>query len=133
MVRRKALVLFVAVLAAAAGCGGSSSGGQPPASAGPPQHPSALAGVVGKNDAFSISLSDDAGNAITNLVAGTYKLTVHDDSSLHNFHITGSGVDEKTEVQKSQVKTFSITVKQGTYTFLCDNHPTQMKGSFRVS
>jgi hypothetical protein len=128
----KLLLLGAAVLGTAVACGGSSSGGQPPAS-GPAQHPSALAGLVGKNDAFSISLTDDGGNDITNLAAGTYKLTVHDDSGIHNFHITGSGVDDKTSITSAEVKTYTITVKPGTYTFLCDSHPTQMKGSFRVS
>lgn len=127
----KALVLTLPVLATAVACGGSSSGGTPPAS-GPPQHPSALVGTVGKNDAFTISLTDDTGAAITNLAAGSYKLTVHDDSGIHNFHITGSGVDDKTDITKAEVKTFTINVTPGTYTFLCDSHPTQMKGSFTV-
>jgi plastocyanin len=128
----RALVLTAAVLGTAAACGGSSGGGQPAAS-GPPQHPNALVGTVGKDDAFTISLTDDAGDAIRNLAAGSYKLTVNDDSGLHNFHITGSGVDDKTEVTKAQVKTFTINVKPGTYTFLCDSHPSTMKGSFTVT
>ena len=120
-----------AILAAAAACGGSSSGGAAPS--GPPQHPNALVGTVGKNDAFTISLTDDAGAAIRNLAAGSYKLTVHDDSGLHNFHIFGSGVDDKTEVQKAGVQTFTINVKPGTYSFRCDSHPATMKGSFTVA
>ena len=128
----KALAIGAAALASAAACGGSSSGGAQSSSGGPAQHPSALVGTVGKNDAFQIALADDAGNPITNLAAGTYKLTVHDDSGIHNFHISGSGVDDKTSVTQAQVKTYSITVKPGTYTFVCDIHPT-MKGSFRVS
>jgi len=121
------------MLATAAACGGSSSSGQPPAS-GPPQHPSALAGTVGKNDAFTISLTDEAGADITNLAAGTYQLTVHDDSSIHNFHLSGGGIDDKTSISASEVNTYTIPVKAGTtYTFLCDNHPTQMKGSFTAS
>jgi plastocyanin len=127
----RALTLAAGILAAAAACGGSSSGGQPAAS-GPPQHPSALVGTVGKNDAFTISLTDDAGTAIRNLAAGSYKLTVHDDSGIHNFHITGSGVDDKTDIQKVGVQTFTINVKPGTYTYVCDIHPS-MKGSFTVS
>ena len=127
-----ALALTVTVLGAAAACGGSSSGGQPAAS-GPPQHPNALVGTVGKDDAFTISLTDDAGAAIGNLAAGTYTLTVHDDSGIHNFHVMGSGVDDKTDVQQAQVKTFTLNVKPGTYTFRCDSHPDQMKGSFTVT
>jgi hypothetical protein len=96
------------------------------------QHPTALDGTVGKNDAFTISLSDDQGQDISNLAAGSYPLTVHDDSGIHNFHLTGSGVDVKTDIQKAGVKTFTINVKPGTYTFVCDIHP-QMKGSFTVS
>jgi plastocyanin len=128
----RALALTAAVLATAAACGGSSSGGAP-ASSGPPQHPSSLVGTVGKDDAFTISLTDDAGDAIGNLAAGTYKLTVHDDSGIHNFHITGPGVDDKTDIQKAGVQDFTINVKPGTYTFLCDSHPSTMKGSFKVT
>ena len=126
-----ALVLGVAALATATACGGSSSGGQR-TGGGPVQHPAALEGTVGKDDAFTISLTDDAGKAITNLAAGSYKLTVHDDSGIHNFHLTGSGVDDKTDIQKAEVKTFTVNVKPGTYTFVCDIHP-QMKGSFTVT
>jgi len=128
-----ALSLGVAVLATAAACGGSSSGGQPSAGgAGPVQHPSALDGTVGKNDAFTISLTDDAGDDISNLAAGRYKLTVHDDSGIHNFHLSGSGVNVKTDIQKTGTETFTVNVKPGIYTFVCDIHP-QMKGSFTVS
>ena len=128
-----ALALTAAVLGAAAACGGSSSGGQAATNPGPPQHPNALVGTVGKDDAFTISLSDDAGTTIRNLAAGSYKLTVHDDSGIHNFHLTGSGVDDKTDVQKAEVQTFTVNVKPGTYSFRCDSHPDQMKGSFTVT
>lgn len=125
----------------AAACGGSSSGGSaaggPPsggqASTGPVQHPTALVGTVGQHDSFAIALTDDAGKDITHVAAGSYKLTVHDDSGVHNFHLTGDGVDAKTDVQKTGVQTFTVKLSAGTYTFLCDSHPTQMKGSFTVS
>lgn len=97
------------------------------------QHPSSLVGTVGKNDAFTISLTDDQGAAIANVAAGTYNLTVHDDSGIHNFHVKGSGVDDATSIAKAEVKTYSLTLTPGTYTFLCDSHPTTMKGSFKVS
>jgi len=128
----RALILTATVLSGAAACGGSSSS-SPPVSTGPPQHPNALVGTVGQNDAFTIALTDDAGAAISNLAAGSYKLTVHDDSGIHNFHIKGSGVDDATSIAKAEVKTYSLSLSPGTYTFLCDSHPTQMKGSFKVS
>jgi hypothetical protein len=128
-----------ALLFALAGCGGSSSAGTatPPASGagggGTPAHPAALIGDVGHNDAFSISLTDPQGNPITNLAAGTYQLTVHDESAIHDFHLTGAGVDEATTVGDKTDKTFTVTFKPGTYTFMCDPHASQMHGSFRVS
>jgi plastocyanin len=97
------------------------------------QHPTSLVGEVGKNDAFAISLSDDQGKAISNLAAGTYKLTVHDDSSIHDFHLTGSGVSVLTSVGDKSVKTFTVTFKPGSYTFICDPHSSQMNGHFTVS
>lgn len=118
-----------------AACGGSSSGGaaETPTSAGPAQHPASLVGEVGKDDAYEISLADPDGNAITNLAAGTYKLKVEDLSSIHNFHLTGSGVSATTTVSEKATKTFTVTFKAGDYSFMCDPHASQMHGSFHVS
>jgi hypothetical protein len=127
------LALGAAVLASAAACGGSSSGGQPAATGGSPSHPSSLVGDVGKGDAFVISLTDQAGQDVSSIAAGTYQLTVHDESSIHNFHVSGSGLDDATTVPEKTTKTFTLNLTAGTYTFLCDAHPTQMKGSFTVS
>ena len=127
----------VAALAALTGCGGSSSGGSSggggTGASSSPQHPSGLVGTVGKNDAFTISLTDPQGSAVSSLVAASYQLVVHDDSDIHNFHLTGTGVDEKTPISSSGDQTFTVNLKPGTYTFLCDAHPTQMKGTFTVS
>src|SRR5881394_2896258 len=124
----------VVVTLAAAGCGGSSGGGgNGGGGTGPIQHPKELVGTVGKNDAFTISLSDESGHAITHLAAGTYKVTVHDLSSIHDFHLTGAGVNDSTSVSDKTTKTFTATFKPGTYTFICDPHSSQMHGSFTVS
>ena len=37
-----------------------------------------------------------------------------------------------TDVEAVGVKTFSVTFVDGTYTYLCDLHPVQMKGTFTV-
>ena len=134
----KALMAGVLTLGAAACAGRASSSGDTGGGAQvdantPVQHPTALVGVTGKNNAFTISMSDENGAPITNLAAGTYKLTVHDDSSIHNFHLAGDGVNEITSVGDTGDQTFTVTFKPGTYTFVCDPHASTMNGHFRVS
>jgi plastocyanin len=64
---------------------------------------------------------------------GKIKLVVSDKSGIHNFHLTGPGVNVKTSVSGTGTKTFTITLKKGTYKFLCDPHASSMHGSFKVS
>ena len=54
--------------------------------------------------------------------AGTTTLVVADKSNIHNFHLTGPGVNVPTSVPAVGVKTFTVTLKKGTYHFLCDPH-----------
>jgi plastocyanin len=65
--------------------------------------------------------------------AGKIKLRVSDKSDFHNFHLTGPGVNVKTSVGFVGTKTFAVTLKKGTYRFVCDPHASSMKGSFKVS
>jgi plastocyanin len=65
--------------------------------------------------------------------AGKIKLVVSDKSSIHDFHLTGPGVNVTTSVPATGSKTFNITLKKGTYKFVCDPHKSTMKGSFKVS
>ncbi|HWO81802.1 cupredoxin domain-containing protein [Gaiella sp.] len=65
--------------------------------------------------------------------AGKIKLVVADKASIHNFHLTGPGVNVKTSVSGTGTKTFTVTLKKGTYKFVCDPHASVMKGSFKVS
>ncbi len=64
--------------------------------------------------------------------AGKIKLVVADKSNIHNFHLTGPGVNVKTSVGEVGAKTFTVTLKKGTYKFVCDPHASSMKGSFTV-
>jgi plastocyanin len=92
-----------------------------------------LTADVGAGDSFSISLKDASGNNVSRLEPGTYTIVVHDRSTLHNFHLSGPGnVDQKTSVELVENKTWSVTLVDGTYTFKCDAHPIQMKGTFTV-
>jgi hypothetical protein len=91
-----------------------------------------LVANVGANDAFAISLQDASGAKVTHLDAGTYTIAVHDFSELHNFHLKGSGVDQATAVGGVGDVTWTVSFTDGVYTFLCDAHPTVMKGQFAV-
>jgi plastocyanin len=89
-----------------------------------------LTGTVGPG--FTISLKKGT-TKVTKLKPGAYTITVNDKSSIHNFHLTGPGVNKKTSVSGTGTKTWTVTLKKGTYRFVCDPHATMMKGSFKVS
>ncbi len=85
-----------------------------------------LNGSVGPG--FDISLDGTDG-----LTAGDYTIAVNDQSSAHNFHLTGpGGVDVATDVSAEGEESFDVTLEAGEYTFVCDPHASQMKGSFTV-
>ena len=84
-----------------------------------------LNGTVGPG--FTISMDK------TTVPAGTYTLVVDDQSGAHNFHLTGAGVDVKTDVAEVGKKTFTVTLTPGTYKFVCDPHSSQMNGTLTVT
>jgi hypothetical protein len=63
--------------------------------------------------------------------AGT--LEIKDLSSIHNFHLTGPGVDVSSDVGETEDENYDITLQDGTYNYVCDPHASQMNGSFTVS
>ena len=89
-----------------------------------------LHGTVGP--AFNISLVDASGNPVSHLDPGTYTIVVDDMSEEHNFHLKGPGVDQFTPVALVGTFTWTVTFTDANYTFLCDAHPTLMKGAFGV-
>jgi hypothetical protein len=89
-----------------------------------------LVADVGLGGSFSISLKDASGARVTHLAIGTYTLLVHDHSAIHNFDLFGPDVTAQTSVETVGDQTFTITITDGTYNYVCDAHPTQMKGSF---
>jgi hypothetical protein len=115
--------LSLALLVAAAALVFALPGGARPAQ-------NALTGTVGPG--FSISLVDESGNLVTHLDPGTYTITVKDLSAEHNFDLTGPGVAQHTEVESVETVTWTVTFTDGIYTYVCDAHPTQLKGRFAV-
>jgi len=87
-----------------------------------------LTGVVGPG--FNIALKNADGSNVSHLEAGTYDITVTDNEVTHNFHLRGPGVDMATDVEGLSTVTWTVTISDGTYTYLCDAHPLQMKKTF---
>ena len=81
---------------------------------------------------FTISLTTEAGTRVTNLDPGTYEIEVNDLSEEHNFHLTGPGVDRATEIGEVGSQVWTVTLREGTYRYVCDPHQATMRGSFTV-
>ena len=81
-------------------------------------------------DAFEISLTDSTGAKVAHVDPGQYTINVHDYSTLHDFHLTGPGVDQATAIETASTATWNVSFTDGTYRYSCDAHPTSMRGSF---
>jgi len=89
-----------------------------------------LNGTVGPG--FTITLTK-GGKTVTSLKAGKYKLVINDKSTIHDFHLTGPSVNKTTSVAGTGTTTWTLKLKKGTYTYVCDPHSSMMKGSFKVT
>ena len=87
--------------------------------------PKKLTGTVGPG--FTITMNKKT------VTAGTYVITVHDLASIHDFHLTGPGVDKKTSVSGTGTTKWTVKLKKGTYHFVCDPHRTIMHGALTVT
>jgi plastocyanin len=133
-VNRRPLMLAILLLALGltlAGCGGDDDGGEAAATTQASTSSgggggATLNGSVGPG--FEISLDGTDG-----ITAGDYTLVVDDQSSAHNFHLTGPGdVDVSTSVSDEGEESFDVTLVPGEYKFQCDPHASQMNGRFTV-
>ena len=134
VIRPLALVLPIALLSLATACSSSTPASDTPAAGSSvAAGGSVLNGTVGQGDAFVITLVDSAGAPVTSLKAGSYTVKVKDESTMHDFHLTGPGVDKKTGVPETTEATWTVKLSAGTYTFVCDPHAARMTGSFTVT
>ena len=91
-----------------------------------------LVGSTGPDGAFHITLTK-GGKKVTKLKAGKYTIVVKDIAKTHDFHLTGPGVSKKTPVKGKGTYTWHVTLKKGTYRYVCDPHKALMTGSFKVT
>jgi plastocyanin len=80
---------------------------------------------------FTITLTS-AGKKVIKLKAGTFVIRVQDKSDIHNFHLVGPGYNKKTSVAGTGTTTWTVKLRPGKYTYVCDPHAASMKGSFTV-
>jgi hypothetical protein len=107
---RGLLVALAAVAAVAVPAGLSAVAGQ-------------LNGTVGPD--FNINLEFADGTTVTKIDPGTYEIVVRDLSAEHNFHLSGPGVNETTQVDETGTVTWTVTFRDGRYTLVCDPHASQ--------
>jgi len=90
------------------------------------------------HDDESIGLTYDDGSPVGSqsrvpptIPPGTYTVRVIDDTTQHNFHLTGPGVEQSTGIGDMGSPTWTVTFQAGgQYEFVCDEHPDFMFGFF---
>jgi hypothetical protein len=93
-----------------------------------------LIGTVGRNGAFTITLTNPRGRIVKSLKAGTYRLVIHDDSPLHNFELDGPNDRswDFTDVSFVGTKTRTVKLTRGAYKAYCSPHEETMFQRFTV-
>jgi plastocyanin len=124
MIRAFALAAVTAVVAAVVAVGAMAS----------PSAMPKLIGVVGKNNAYKISLKNPSGHLVKKLKAGNYTFVIHDDSKIHNYELDGPHGKSWTftSVQFKGTKTKTIKLTAGKYKAYCAPHESTMFQHFTV-
>ena len=91
-----------------------------------------LKGQVYGDAAFKIEMKNAAGRKLTSIKAGTYRIKIEDKATIHNFRLTGPGVNRATSTPRLAETVWTVRLKPGRYVFVCDPHASVMRGSFRV-
>jgi plastocyanin len=92
-----------------------------------------LKGEVYGNSTFKIEMKNAAGRRLKTVKAGLYRIKIEDKASVHNFRLKGPGVNKATSIPRRTETTWTVRLRPGKYTYLCDPHASNMRGSFRVT
>lgn len=90
-----------------------------------------LTATVGSNSGFLITLKKGT-TKVTRLKAGMYTIAVRDRGSVHNFRLRGPGVNKASGIVFVGARAWTVRLRPGRYTYLCDPHSLDMRGFFRV-
>jgi plastocyanin len=93
-----------------------------------------LVGIVGKNDAYKITLTMN-GKLVKSLKHGTYTVVINDDSSIHNYELAGphGKLWTFTSVPSTGAKTVTLKLVAGKYKAFCAPHESVMFQHFTVT
>ena len=92
-----------------------------------------LEGEVYGNSLFKIEMKNAAGRPLKTIKRGTYRIKIEDKASIHNFRLKGPGVNKATSISGRTETIWTVRLRPGKYTFMCDPHRSTMRGSFRVT
>ena len=122
---RKTLVALVVIAAVALAVAGSALGRT--------SKTPTLRGVVGPGYSIKLTLN---GKKVTSLKAGSYRFSVTDKSSFHNFKVEwekgGKFEKQITTTGFTGSKSAVIKLKPGSWSYYCSVHESQMHGDFKV-
>ena len=95
-----------------------------------PAATTSLVATVGPG--FTITLTK-AGKRVTTLRPGSYRITVRDRSSFHNFRLRGpGGLNKATGIGRVGTFVWTVRLRAGRHTYVCDPHASSMRGTFVV-
>ena len=80
---------------------------------------------------FKIEMENAAGRKLRSIRAGTYRIKIEDEATIHNFRLRGPGINRATSVPRRSEQIWTVKLRKGTYRF--DPHAATMRGTFRVT
>lgn len=129
---RRLAVLLVTMALVAAACGDSDD--EPVALSGEPDTTGVADGDGATLELAAKEIAFDKNDLTAAAGSVTIAFDNQDDGIMHNLHVTGSGVDEKTEIETGPTtQTLPLDLDPGSYSYVCDVHPQQMKGDLEVT